>query len=419
MAGARRPRDGGLGRVSGGDPGGYPVPVRIVHVSDCFPPRTGGIETQVSDLAQHQSRAGHDVHVLTATLGEAGERGGVVDLVGGVHVHRLGARLPFDLPVNPVGPRLLHAALRDVAPDVVHVHAGVLSPFAFDGARIALGHGLPTAITWHCMLDGTVPALRTAVRLTGWRTARAALSAVSTAAAARVRDAFGADVGVVPNGMDLDVWAPLEPVAPAAGARPGLPGDPAAPDDLAAPDGPVRLVATMRLAPRKRAVPLVELVGAAARRLPRGRLHLTLIGDGPVRGRVEQVVAMQGLRDVVTLRGRLPREQVRAAYADADVFLAPAELEAFGIAALEARTAGLAVVARHGTGIEEFVADGTDGLLVADDAEMTEAIVHLARDERLLAGIRAHNRSVRPAFGWPRVLEAADAEYRRAVALAR
>ncbi|MBB2922634.1 glycosyltransferase family 4 protein [Cellulomonas cellasea] len=389
--------------------------MRIVHVSDCYPPRTGGIETQVSDLARHQSLAGHDVHVLTATLGEAGERGGVVDLDGGVHVHRLGTRLPFDLPVNPVGSRLVLAALRDVAPDVVHVHAGVLSPFAFDGARIALGHGLPTAITWHCMLDGTVPALRTAVRLTGWRTARAALSAVSTAAASRVRDAFGAEVGVVPNGMDLDVWAPLEPAARAAAdARPGPTDDAAAPE----PDGPVRLVATMRLAPRKRAVPLVELVGAAARRLPRGRLHLTIIGDGPVRGRVEQVVAAQGLRDVVTLRGRLPRGQVRAAYADADVFLAPAELEAFGIAALEARTAGLAVVARHGTGIEEFVADGTDGLLVADDAEMTEAIVHLARDERLLAGIRAHNRAVRPAFRWPRVLDAADAEYRRAVALA-
>ncbi|WP_141371843.1 glycosyltransferase family 4 protein [Cellulomonas cellasea] len=388
--------------------------MRIVHVSDCYPPRTGGIETQVSDLARHQSLAGHDVHVLTATLGEAGERGGVVDLDGGVHVHRLGTRLPFDLPVNPVGSRLVHAALRDVAPDVVHVHAGVLSPFAFDGARIALGHGLPTAITWHCMLDGTVPALRTAVRLTGWRTARAALSAVSTAAASRVRDAFGAEVGVVPNGMDLDVWAPLEPAARAAAdARPGPTDGAAAPE----PDGPVRLVATMRLAPRKRAVPLVELVGAAARRLPPGRLHLTIIGDGPVRGRVEQVVAAQGLRDVVTLRGRLPREQVRAAYADADVFLAPAELEAFGIAALEARTAGLAVVARHGTGIEEFVADGTDGLLVADDEEMTEAIVHLARDERLLAGIRAHNRAVRPAFGWPRVLDAADAEYRRATAL--
>ena len=125
-------------------------------------------------------------------------------------------------------------------------------------------------------------------------------------------------------------------------------------------------------------------------------------------------VAGQGLQHVVELRGRLTRPQVRAAYADADVFLAPAELEAFGIAALEARTAGLAIVARRGTGIAEFVEDGVDGLLVADDAEMTEAIVHLARDGRLLEGMLTHNRAVRPAFGWDDVLGAAESEYARA-----
>ncbi|MGV8977018.1 MAG: glycosyltransferase family 4 protein [Cellulomonas sp.] len=374
--------------------------MRIVHVSDCFPPRTGGIESQVSDLAAQQAAAGHDVHVLTATLGAHGERGGVVEHARGVQVHRLGARLPFDLPVNPVQVRLLSSALDSLQPDVVHVHAGVVSPFAFDGARLAIARGLATAITWHCMLDGVVPPLRAAVRATSWRSTAAALSAVSRAAAQRVGQVFDAPVEVVPNGMDLEAWAP-----PAG-------------DGVHADGSPVQLVATMRLAPRKRAVPLVELVGAAARRLPAGALQLTIIGDGPTRRRVEQAVVSQGLRGVVHLTGRLSRDEVRAAYADADVFLAPAELEAFGIAALEARTAGLAVVARSGTGIEEFVVDGADGLLVADDAEMTEAIVHLVRDERLLAGVRAHNRTVRPAFGWDRVLRAADSQYSRACTLA-
>ncbi|MDC7120641.1 glycosyltransferase family 4 protein [Cellulomonas fimi] len=377
--------------------------MRIVHVSDCFAPRTGGIESQVGDLAARQAEQGHDVHVLTATLGTAGERGGVVDVEHGVHVHRLGARLPFDLPINPAaGPRLLRTAFDDLRPDVVHVHAGVLSPFAFDGARLALDAGLPTAVTWHCMLDGTVPALRGAVRRTRWADAPLALSAVSSAAAARVEAVFETKVAVVPNGLDLDAWAPADDAT-----------TPAAEDESA----PVRLVSTMRLAPRKRAVPLVELVGAAARRLPRGRLHLSVIGSGPAMGRVRTAVSAHGLDGAVDLRGRLTRPQVRAAYAHADVFLAPAELEAFGIAALEARTAGLAVVARRGTGIAEFVADGVDGLLVADDAEMTEAVVHLAKDGRLLAGIRAHNRSVRPAFGWDDVLGAALAEYDRARAM--
>ncbi|QCB92982.1 glycosyltransferase family 4 protein [Cellulomonas shaoxiangyii] len=379
--------------------------MRVVHVSDCFAPRTGGIETQVGDLARHQVAAGHKVHVLTATLGAGGERGGVVDVEDGVHVHRLGARLPFDLPVNPVaGPRLIRAALAAVRPDAVHVHAGVLSPFAFDGARVATAAGLPTAITWHCMLDGVTGPGAAVVRRTRWAQPRAALSAVSTAAAERVRTLFdGAEVAVVPNGIDVDLWAP--------GAT-----NPVRDDALR---GPVRLVATMRLAPRKRAVPLVEVVAAAARRLPAGALHLTLIGDGPAREAVRARVAALGLDDVVELRGRLPREEVRAAYADADVFLAPARLEAFGIAALEARTAGLVVLAHRGTGVAEFVADGRDGFLVADDAEMARAVALLAEDRPLLASLRRHTRSVRPAFAWDHVLAAAEAEYVRAATRAR
>ncbi|WP_136519236.1 glycosyltransferase family 4 protein [Cellulomonas telluris] len=376
--------------------------MRVVHVSDCFAPRTGGIETQVGDLARHQAAAGHEVHVLTATLGEGGERGGVVDVEDGVHVHRLGARLPFDLPVNPLaGPRLLRDAYTDLRPDVVHVHAGVLSPFAFDGARLAMAAGLPTAVTWHCMLDGVAAPAAHLVARTRWSRPRAALSAVSSAAAERVRELFaGADVAVVPNGIDADRWAP----APAS-AR-------------AEDDGPLRLVATMRLAPRKRAVPLVEVVAAAARRLPPGALHLTVAGDGPLRDALSARVRALGLDDVVELPGRLSRDEVRAAYVDADVFLAPARLEAFGIAALEARTAGLVVLAHTGTGIGEFVTDGLDGFLVADDAEMATAVVLLAQDRALLARMRAHNRAVRPAFAWADVLAAADAEYARAAVLA-
>ncbi|WP_309135510.1 glycosyltransferase family 4 protein [Cellulomonas sp.] len=374
--------------------------MRVVHVSDCFAPRTGGIETQVGDLARHQAAAGHEVHVLTATLGEGGERGGVVDVEDGVHVHRLGARLPFDLPVNPLaGPRLLRDAYTDLRPDVVHVHAGVLSPFAFDGARLAMAAGLPTAVTWHCMLDGVAAPAAHLVARTRWSRPRAALSAVSSAAAERVRELFGgADVAVVPNGIDADRWAP-------ASAR-------------AEDDGPLRLVATMRLAPRKRAVPLVEVVAAAARRLPPGALHLTVAGDGPLRDALSARVRALGLDDVVELPGRLSRDEVRAAYVDADVFLAPARLEAFGIAALEARTAGLVVLAHTGTGIGEFVTDGLDGFLVADDAEMATAVVLLAQDGALLARMRAHNRAVRPAFAWADVLAAADAEYARAAVLA-
>lgn len=370
--------------------------MRIVHVSDCYPPRTGGIETQVRDLARAQAAAGHEVHVLTATPGPQGERGGVRAADDGVTVHRLGTRVPFDLPVNPAAPPLMRAVLTEVDPDAVHVHAGVVSPFAFDGARVALDAGLPLAITWHCMLDGTVPAMRLAARHTRWGRARAALSAVSGAAAERVADVFAAEVAVLPNGMDVTGWAPQ--AAPATGR-------------------PLRAVATMRLAARKRGGALVAVVEDVMTQLPAGSLVVDVFGDGPARARMAASIRRRGLQDVVRLHGRVPREELWAAYQGAHVFVAPAVLEAFGIAALEARSAGLVVVAHRGTGVGEFVTDGLDGLLVDDDAGMARALVALVRDPDLRARLQARARASRPRFTWDVVVAAAEAEYRRAAEL--
>ncbi|WP_024287052.1 glycosyltransferase family 4 protein [Cellulomonas sp. KRMCY2] len=397
--------------------------MRIFHVSDCYPPRTGGIESQVRDLARAQVAAGHEVHVLTATAGLGGERGGAVQDDDGVQVHRLGTRMPFALPVNPAAPPMVRSLLADLRPDVVHVHAGVLSPFAYDGARIAVAHGTPVAITWHCMLDGTVPALRRVVRASRWASAPIALSAVSHAAAARVAAVFDAPVHVMPNGMDLERWAPQARPDPPVGRVPmpraaDAAGDPDLATGPAGLDGhagtQLRCVATMRLAPRKRGPALIGIVEDAMTQLQPGALALDVLGDGPARTTMERRIARRGLSDVVTLRGRLPRDQVRAAYADAEVFLAPAVLEAFGIAALEARTAGLVVVARRGTGIEEFVTDGVDGLLVDDDAGMARAIVRLATDPALLASLLGSARTHPPVFDWANALVAAELEYGRA-----
>ena len=45
-------------------------------LTDCYPPRLGGIESQVRDLSRELVRAGHEVEVFTATVGPHGERGG-------------------------------------------------------------------------------------------------------------------------------------------------------------------------------------------------------------------------------------------------------------------------------------------------------------------------------------------------------
>lgn len=383
--------------------------MRIVHVSDCYAPRVGGIETQVQDLATHQVRRGDAVHVLTATAlphgveqGQSRYRATTTD-VPGVRVHRLASPVTFGLPVHPRGFSLIRRALRMIDPDVVHVHAGVVSPFAYDGARAARALGLPLAITWHCMLDGVESLVAAGSRVTGWRTTAFAPSAVSAVAAARVADALDrSDVSVLPNGLDLAPWR-------AAATHPLPSSQP----------GTLRVVATQRLAPRKRTLPLLHTVARAHRALGRQpdgspRIRLTLVGGGPVEAQVRTEVAAQGLEDVVHVMGTVPRTVLPTLYRDQDVFVSPAELEAFGIAPLEARASGLAVVGRAGTGLSEFVEDGVNGFLVPSDEAASQALVRLATDPSLLHRIRTTNATTPPAVAWEDVLGVAAELYERA-----
>lgn len=396
--------------------------MRIVHVSDCFAPRVGGIETQVGDLAAHQVAAGHEVHVLTATAEGDGAAppplapgGSPVHtawgerevLATGVVVHRITSRVTRGLPVTVNGSSRIAHALRDLRPDVVHVQAGMVSPFAFQGASVARRLRLPLAITWHCMLDGIRTPLHWGARATGWNAGTAALSAVSEVAASRVRAVFGDgvhEVGILPNGIEVATWAPPE-------GSVGM----ASQNDASAP---LRVVSTQRVAPRKRTGVIVDVAEQVGRRLGPDAVHFTIAGGGLELADTRHQVERRGLGGQVELLGRVPREELPTLYRERDVFLSPSRLEAFGIAALEGRTAGLAVVALEGTGITTFVRHGEEGLIAADDDGLAEAIVQLAQDRALLGRIRAHNAAVPPRTDWADVVAAAAGEYERAAHVA-
>ena len=368
-------------------------------LTDCYLPRLGGIEVQVHDLSARLRAAGHEVEIFTATPGSQGERYGTVDLVDGVAVHRLAMRLPYDLPVNPTAPPELRARLgsggNDGRPfDVAHVHLGVVSPFAVDAARVALGAGLPSALTWHCMLARTGYAVQALGTLRRWARSGAALSAVSAVAAADVRRAAGGRerVAVLPNGIDVERWRRPPGAGPA--------------------DRPVRIVTAMRLARRKRPGPLLDILARVRTAVdPSVQIEVEIYGDGPDRTRLERRLAETGMSRWVTLPGRVPREELPGRYAAAHVYVSP---ESFGIAALEARTAGLPVVGRHGSGVGEFVTSGVNGFLAADDDDLVERLAALVSDRALRERMTAYNLAHPPEQDWGRVVAATLAEYRRA-----
>ena len=370
----------------------YRPGVRIAHITDCFAPRSGGIETQVLGLASRQAAAGHDVRVITATPGR-GEHRNAPEEINDVPVVRITARLPFDLPVHPaVRSHVLHI-LRSDRIDVVHAHVGVASPFAWGGVRAARQARCATVVTVHSMWD---PVTRSGLRLldrTAWGLGSGVvLSAVGAKAALRVQSALDVPVRVLPNGIDAEAWQV---------------------DHIDAGDDVLRLVSVLRLAPRKRALPLMHVIRQAFE-MTGGRIRATVIGDGPDTGRVERFIDRYGLQGVITLTGRLTASRIRAHFAVSDVFVQASVRESFGIAALEARTAGLPVIARRETGTSDFVIDGLEGILTDDDPGLVQAIAQLQSDSAWRREIGEHNRAIPPKQDWTNVLPAVEDAYESA-----
>lgn len=370
--------------------------MRIAHVSDCYAPRTGGIETQVRALAGRQAAHGDQVRIITATPGHDDVVAGD-DVVDGLPVHRAAARMPFELPVHPRTVTVVGRLLDAHPVDVVHVHAGVVSPFAWGAVRAATRRGMPVLVTVHSVWGPLAqPGFRMSDAVVHWSAWGATLSAVSQTAAERISAALpgSGEVLVVPNGIDPADWQ-VEP----RGADPAR----------------LRVATVMRMAPRKRTVPLVRILAEARALLaPQVRLTATVVGDGPERERAVRYAREHGLADDVRFTGRLGRDDIRDVFAQSDVYLQPSVKESFGLAALEARSAGLPVVARTQTGTTQFIHHEVQGLLAGDDAGLARALQRLGTDRALLLRLTEHNRTVPPQDAWPHVLEIVRDAYARA-----
>ncbi|MDQ1616464.1 MAG: hypothetical protein QOJ60_2403 [Actinomycetota bacterium] len=364
--------------------------MRIVHVSDTFLPRLGGIEVHVSDLAARQAAAGHEVHVVTDTPAVAAAYEPAV--------HRLRGGWVRELVLGSLESAEKVLQLR---PDVVHCHNSILSPLALNVASMTSTAGVPTAVTVHSLLPKVGPILPLSGALLSIRGGRVAWSAVSEAAAGPVRRVLGSGtrVDVVGNAVDVEWWR----------ERSSLPrhGD------------EVRVVTVGRLATRKRVLPLVRMMARVRQAVPADvRLRLDVVGDGPQLGQLRRELEARRMSSWVSLPGHLDRCAVRDVLAAADVYVAPARLESFGIAALEARCLGLPIVAHARSGITEFIEHGVDGMLVVGDRAMSDALAELVSTPALRDRMRLHNVAVAPRSTWDSALLETDRLYARAGHLA-
>ena len=287
------------------------------------------------------------------------------------------------------------AELEDV--DLIHVHYALPhAPAANMARQIAESRGgrRPFVVTLHgtdVAEDGPMRAYAPVVR---WALGGAAgVTAPSRDLVLRACELYGLGedrITHVPNFVDSERFRP--PPSPRGGA--GL-----------------HLVHVSNLRPIKRVHDILHAMPDVP-----SSVRLTVVGDGPERARLVYLARRLGIEPRVRFLGE--REDVAELLASADAFVLPSKRESFGLAALEASSVGLPVLASRSGGIPEVVEDEVSGLLhpPGDVHALRANILRLLEDPALRGRLGAAGRARALDHRPDKVVDAYIDLYRRSLA---
>jgi D-inositol-3-phosphate glycosyltransferase len=393
-------------------------PLRIALISEHASPLAtigsvdaGGQNIYVAHVARGLAAAGHHVDVLTRR--DDPGLPAVMDIRPGVRVVHIDAGPPRFVPKEALlqhMPAFIRCAQRlfdhSVSYDVIHANffmSGLV------GLRLRHAFGVPMVMTFHALglvrrehqgpADG-FPAARIDIERRIVRHADRVIAECPQDRVDLIRlyEADAHRIATVPCGVDLEIFAPSSRAA--ARRELGLQGD------------EFVVLQLGRLVPRKGIDNVIRAMALLDRSIP---ARLLIVGGEsampdevatPEIGRLRAVAQECGIDSRVTFTGHRQREQLRACYAAADVFVTTPWYEPFGITPLEAMACGTPVVGSAVGGIQYSVLDGVTGYLVPphDPVALAERLTHLHNNPALARALgRAGVRRVRALFTWDRV----------------
>jgi glycosyltransferase involved in cell wall biosynthesis len=352
--------------------------MRVLQVHNRYR-EAGGEDTVVSAEAELLRDAGHEVvdYLVDNPEGTARAAGA------------------FALAAwNPWAERRLVSFARDTQPDVVHVHNTwfSLSPAIVRGLSNA---GFPVVMTLHnyrllcanaaLFRDGEPCEL--CIGGSAWnglrhRCYRDSLAASGVAAGSiTLNRSAGTWTRHVDLFLALTTFArerflagglPAEKIV----VKPNFTGDPGA--RPAPPSSSNQIVFVGRLYGAKGVLELIDTWQAAS---PRA-LELVIVGDGPLRGRLEE-----GAPKSVRFAGPLPRDRVLELMMHARALVFPSHMyEGQPMAVLEAMAAGLPILASDRGGIAATLAGAPPATLVSHDQEAWHKAVFALEDDGFVDG---------------------------------
>lgn len=106
--------------------------------------------------------------------------------------------------------------------------------------------------------------------------------------------------------------------------------------------------------------------------------ELSIIGDGPEKKNLQQIIQRYGLEKNIHLLGYKPKHELAQILQASDIFVLPSQSETFGVAYIEALACGLPVIATDCGGPRDFVNEDNGIIIPIDDLNaLQNAIMHM------------------------------------------
>lgn len=185
------------------------------------------------------------------------------------------------------------------------------------------------------------------------------------------------DIDIINNGVDADTFRPLEEKKK---------------------NGCVELLFVSRLIERKGLQFLIPHLRELEEKSGK-KLHLTIVGDGPYREKLEQIADLYSVRNMISFEGQKDKNEIADYYHKGDVFVFPSMREGMPNVVLEAMASGLPIIMREDCEGSRELIDG-NGILATDDfCEALESYLELSEEDQRAMGTKSREKAVRE-FSW-------------------
>ncbi len=378
--------------------------MKLALVTETFPPEINGVAMTFGTIAWELGRRGHAVTVFRPRRDDLP--------AGGPHPEFEEVPLPgMPIPRYPLlrlglpAGRRLRRMWTDDRPDLVHVATeGPLGASAVTAARAL---AIPVTSSFHTnfhtytrhygfgLLHRPVLAWLRHVHNRTLRTFAPTIDLCSELTALGFRNTALLSRGV-------DTWL-FHPARRAESLRL---------EWGAAPEDPV-VIHAGRMAAEKNYGLLFRAFAAMREAKPRCRF--VLVGDGPLRQRLQREH-----RDCI-FTGFVPRSELARHYASADIYIHASLSETFGNVLTEAMASGLAVAGFDYAAARQFVVHGRNGLTAPCDRPeaLVDAAVLLATDDLLRAQLRPMARTTVEPQAWATIIANFESDLALAAGVAR